>query len=353
MKVCFLLQLFVSAAALPNIVFFLADDLGQGSIGYNNPEILTPAIDALAADGVILNEHYTYQYCSPTRGAFLTGRYGWRTEGIRGNLLPLWKLESLHLGYTLLPRRLKEAGYSTHFFGKWHLGASDPKFTPTSRGFDTSLGFYDSHEHHFSKLSIGYGPIAATPCGADHPVHDLFRDGNPAIQDYSTPADVLYATEATSVINKHAQTYGSTGTPLFLYIAPNTPHSPTEAEQRFEDLYPGITDPLQKTFYAMLSAHDEGVKNVVDALKSNGLWDNTLFVWAADNGSPVLSLGGTNTDAGGSNGLFRGTKSSNWEGGVRNPAVVSGGYLPASQRGKRLDGISHITDWYATFLKKL
>jgi arylsulfatase A-like enzyme len=195
------------------------------------------------------------------------------------------------LGFTLLPTRLKEAGYATHFFGKWHLGASDPRFIPTARGFDTSLGFFNAKEHHFTKL------IDKTPCGDTNQIHDLFRDGNPAVLEYSIPADVLYSTEAVSIINKHVLAYGTTSTPLFLYIAPNTPHNPTEAEQRFLDLYPNITDPLQQKFYAMLSAHDEGVKNVVEALQTTGLWENTLFVWASDNGSPVAFVAGASAEA--------------------------------------------------------
>lgn len=100
-------------------------------------------------------------------------------------------------------------------------------------------------------------------------------------------------------------------------------------------------DTKRAIFSGMVSFVDDIVKNVSEALISSGLWNNTLFVWSNDNGSPVT--------VGGSNHPLRGGKSSNWEGGVRVPAFVTGGILPEHQRGKVHDGIMHITDWLSTF----
>ena len=349
--------------ALPNFVFILSDDQGLYSVGFKNPEILTPAIDQLAVTGAILDEFYTYKFCSPTRfeipldlsnaflyslklcrAAFLTGRYPWKAEGIRTNLEPLQNtIEGTNLGFTFLPQRLKEKGYATHHIGKWHQGFADYRYTPTARGFDTTYGFFGGQEDHFTQVSPRFDA-----CGPNITIIDNWKNGNPYPKGIGEPNDEKFAAEAVKIINNHISTYGIGGqVPLFLYLAFNTPHSPIQALQKQLNKYPSIKYPLQKTFYAMVSSLDDAVYNVTTALKQSGLWDNTLLVFQADNGSPIAPTGG---GVCGSNYPFKGAKSSNWEGGVRVPALVNGGLLPDSQRGQVLKGIGHITDWYATFL---
>jgi arylsulfatase B len=118
---------------------------------------------------------------------------------------------------------------------------------------------------------------------------------------------------------------------------------PIESLPQYEALYPNITFPLEKTFYGMVSTVDSTVANVTAALKAAGMWDNSVVFWSTDNGSPIQVAG--------SNGQFRGGKGTNWEGGVRCPAVVSGGLVPQSRWGARATGgHMHIVDVYATFL---
>lgn len=332
--------------SLPNIVFILSDDQGQYDIGYNNAEIKSPTIDELASTGILFEELYTYAYCSPTRAALLTGRYPWKAEGIRSNLeLISTTTEGTNLGFTFLPQRLKEKGYATHHIGKWNLGFHDYRYTPTARGFDTTLGFLGGEESHFTQETTLLG--SGTCSGFTDTIHDSWN-GNPASHLTGASNDKRFTQEAVDIINNHASTYGTLGSvPLFIYLAYNSPHSPIEAEQEYLDRYPDISYTLQRTYYAMISSLDDGVKNVTTALKSSGLWDNTILVWQSDNGAAIATqLGGVC----GSNYPFRGAKISNWEGGIRMPALVNGGYLPDSQRGKRLTGIAHIADWYATFL---
>lgn len=125
----------------PNVVFILADDMGYGDIrAFGNDLVETPNLDRLAAEGICLTQHYSGSpVCAPARAALLTGRYPHRTGAIdtfegRG-------LDRLGLREITLGAHFKQAGYATGLFGKWHLGALDPRYHPNSRGFDEFAGF--------------------------------------------------------------------------------------------------------------------------------------------------------------------------------------------------------------------
>jgi arylsulfatase B len=125
-------------AALPNLIFVLTDDMGWNTPGYINPLVKTPHIDALAAEGV-RSSMYSYKFCSPSRGSFLTGRFPWRLssticDGAVCNYLPSHIPMGIHTGYSMLPKRLAEANYISHHVGKWHEGLYAPAFTPLYRG---------------------------------------------------------------------------------------------------------------------------------------------------------------------------------------------------------------------------
>ena len=142
--------------------------------------------------------------------------------------------------------------------------------------------------------------------------------------------------EAVRVVHQHAPNGKYAGTPLFMYLALHDTHAPLEAPWKYvspyADRFP--KDSRRSTFYGMISFVDAAIKNLTDALKASDMWQNTLFIWTNDNGSPVF--------VGGSNHPLRGGKGSNWEGGVRVPTFVTGGLLPSKQRGKSLNGIMHI-----------
>lgn len=108
---------------------------------YNNPDIVSPHINALAAGGVKLTSHYVYRYCSPTRAAFLVGRSTYKLLNIRENLLPAQIPQATDPRFTMLPKRLHEVGYYSYQVGKWHQGSAYRAWTPVGRGFDQSYGF--------------------------------------------------------------------------------------------------------------------------------------------------------------------------------------------------------------------
>jgi len=156
--------------------------------------------------------------------------------------------------------------------------------------------------------------------------------------DNGTYTGDLFAREAVNTIREH-----DPASPMFLYLALHNTHAPLEAPWRFVEQYAHFNDSKREIFSGMLSFVDETVKNVTDALKAKGMWNDTLVIWTNDNGSPIF--------VGGSNHPLRGGKGTNWEGGVRVPTFVTGGYLPESQRGRSHDGLIHISDWHSTIVK--
>eukprot|EP01084_Bolivina_argentea_P210276 357969_1 len=320
--------------ALPNIVFMLTDDLGWNS-AWNNEETITPTLDEMSSKGLILQSFYTYKFCSPTRGSFLTGRYPFKLCATRNNLIPFSVPEGINLNYDMLPKRLSKAGYRNYHIGKWHQGLYTPHYTPVGRGFDYSYGFLSGGEDHFEQTIW----ISCNTTQYIGPVVDMYNCTIPAIGHNGTYNGYTFTNEAIRMIETHKQYHSDK--PMFLYFALHNTHSPFEAPEYYVNMY-HFNETRRNIFDAMVTIVDESVKNVTNALKANDLWNNTLFVWATDNGAPV--------QAGGSNAPFRGSKGNNFEGGVHVPAIISGGLLPNSMRGKQLDGIVHILDLFATFL---
>lgn len=337
------LTMLTALAAPPNLVFILTDDAGYGS--FFNGAVITPSLDDLAQNGVSA-DMYSYRFCSPTRAAFLTGRYPWRvtsticTNAVC-NYLPATVPMGVHTGYSMLPKRLQEKNYTAYHVGKWHEGLYAPQFTPLYRGFNRSNGFLSGGEDHYTLAGdLGTGRGCNVSLGM---VRDAFIDNKTAPQAVGQYTGTRFMNAAVDFIKAH-----DASAPLFMYLALHNTHAPIEAEPADVALY-NKTFPwkLQHTYYAMTTAVDRTVGAVVAALKDKGLWDNSLLVWTTDNGAPVQVAG--------SNGDLRGGKGSNWEGGVRERAIFSGGLIPPARRGAtlpRAKGAFHVADVHATFLAR-
>lgn len=192
----------------PHIVFVLIDDWGYNDYGSRSTYLswTTPTMDNLASEGIVLENYYTYQSCSPTRAAFLTGRFALRT-GVNsvGPELPL--------NETTLAQELHSAGYRTYMVGKWHVGKSTSQHLPTNRGFDYFYGFLDGDEDYYTKMTNSSGIDTPT---LDLQVNDQLVTSEEE-KDSSLHSAYLFENKAEAVIASHAADYPST--PMFLYYA--------------------------------------------------------------------------------------------------------------------------------------
>ena len=306
----------------PNLVFISADDLGFGDLsGYGRADYRTPQLDRLAAQGTRFTQAYAIApLCTPTRVGFMTGRHPARHPV--GLYEPITdSAEHRRIGLApvppTLPMLLKQAGYTTALFGKWHLGVA-PEFRPTRHGFD----------EFFGPLSGAVDYVAhSDPTGA----HDLFRNDR-AVQADGYLTDLL-ADEAVRFIAARRE-------PFFLSHQGTAPHSPW---QRRGDppVGPG-TGPYDSgppdRFPDMVRALDEAVGRIVAAVDAAGLAERTLIVFTSDNGGVKhSSMGG-----------LAGRKAQLWEGGIRVPAFVRcPGLVPA---GVTTTQVASTLDWSATLL---
>ncbi|ROT67034.1 hypothetical protein C7M84_014903 [Penaeus vannamei] len=310
-----------AADSAPNIVFILADDLGWNDVSWHNDQVVSPNMQQLVDTGVQLEQSYVQPLCTPSRSAFLTGLYPFRL-GRQGRPLGSHTPTGLAVHHTLLPERLSRLGYSTHMIGKWHLGFCDWAYTPLERGFDTFYGYYGGFEFHFSHtVSNGYD----------------FRDQRePDFTANGTYATHLFGDRAVRIIEEHQ----GSDQPFFLYLALQNVHKPLEVPDEYLAHYPEDLDEDRRLLLGMVTALDEAVGRVVQALKDTGLYDNTVIVFSSDNGGVGMN--------GESNRPLRGNKSSVWEGGTRAVGFV---HSPLLQETPRVhSGLLHITDWYNTLL---
>ncbi|XP_046547542.1 LOW QUALITY PROTEIN: arylsulfatase B-like [Haliotis rubra] len=317
----FLSLLSLSSAQRPNIVFIVADDLGWNDVGFRNPDMKTPNIDKLATEGIIFENAYVQNLCSPSRTAFMSGMYPFHA-GMQHEVLLPRQAVCVPLNYTFLPQELKKLGYATHMIGKWHLGFCKWECTPTYRGFDTYFGYYNAAEDYYNH-STGWEP------SLDY--HDnLFHARN-----YSGVYSAFtFAQRAVDIIHQH-----NASQPLFMYLPYQNVHAPIEVPKMYEDMYPNVVNTGRRIYSGMVSVLDEAVGNVTQALKDRGLFENTLILFTADNGGPLKYA---------NNWPLRGGKHTVWEGGTKGASFMYGAGLQKTKT--TYDGMIHAVDWKSTLV---
>jgi len=321
------------AAERPNVIIILADDLGRGDYSaFGTPDVLTPAIDRLAREGMTFRNFYANScVCSPTRAALLTGRYPDRV-GVPGVIRHTadnsWGWLAPHA--VLLPQRLKPAGYHSAIIGKWHLGLQSPN-TPTERGFDHFHGFLgDMMDDYWTHLRGG---------------QNFMRRNQDVIEPQGHATDLFTEWACEYLTERTAQPDQSGGvTPFLLYLAYNAPHDPIQPPAEWVDKVrqrvPGISD-KRAALVALIEHMDAGIGRVLDTLHQLRLAENTLVIFTSDNGG-VLGHGAVN-------GPWRSEKQHMYEGGLRVPAVARWpGHIAA---GSQTERVVMTMDIFATVLE--
>ncbi len=289
------------AVEKPNIIFILADDQGYGDLScYGSTVISTPNIDLLASQGMKFESFYVHNRCSPTRAALMTGCHAQRVD--MGKVIYRSDKAGLNKKEITVAELLNQAGYSTGLIGKWHLGEW-PQFNPIHHGFDYFYGFMDD-EGKGRAIFENLKKVADV---------DIKNDR------YATKKIVPASIE---FIRKNKEK------PFFMYYASNIPHSKWNPNQEFE----GTSK--QGPYGDCVQQLDWAVGEILNELDALGLTENTLVIYASDNGPQLNRIGY------GSAGALRDGKWSDFEGGIRVPCIMRWpNKIPAASINNEITGI--------------
>lgn len=305
----------------PNVVIIFTDDQGTLDVNcYGSADLYTPNMDRLAAEGVRFTQAYAHTVCCPSRAALLTGRHPQRggvSQWTQGNMKGPAGV-NMALSEVTLAETLRDNGYRTALFGKWHLGAA-ATHGPTRQGFETFFGhrggFIDNYNHHFLH---GRG------------FHDLYEGTTEVFRKGEYFPDLI-TDRAVDYIDQHQDE------PFFLYFALNTPHYPEQADGKFDERYKDLPMP-RRSYAKMVSTTDDRIGRVLDKLDELNLTDDTVIVFMSDNGHSAEDNKGIRFDdhtsglpkgtyylahgGGGNTGKWRGHKNTFYEGGLRVPMMM-------------------------------
>lgn len=321
---------------LPNIVYIVSDDQGYADLPATNKELIAPNLDRLCREGVRLTNFYVaWPACTPSRGAALTGRYPQRNgvyDMIRNEApdyghkytpaeyaVTFERIGGMDEREILLPKLLKQAGYTSGIFGKWDLGMQR-RYLPLARGWDEFYGLVNTGIDYYTHERYG--------------VPSMFRNNSPTEADKGTYCTDLFRREAVRFIKAHRER------PFFLYLPFNAPHGASsldpkvrgaaQAPEKYKRMYPHLkggyatrvrngkevtaptAEKVKLEYLASITCMDDAIGEVLDLLDEFKLADNTIVIFTSDNGG----------SGGASNVPLKGKKSSVWEGGLRVCSTV-------------------------------
>ncbi len=331
----------------PNIIIILVDDLGKNDISlYDSTGVETPHINRLAHEGIVFTQAYsTSAVCNPSRAGLITGRYQQRFGGERQimrryannkfeyfvfrhfiNTRPMYlmdpwysptemeiKKQGLPVSEISLFEVMHHAGYKTACIGKWHLGYNEP-FLPKNRCIDYFFGFYEAFSLYAPTENKDMVNVRH-PTFQNRHIWRQQSEGPSAILRNGAEVEVKeyltfrFAEEACQFIRQNENH------PFLLYVPFNAPHTPFQAPRSYYEKFAHIEDKNKRVYYAMISALDDAIGQIMHQVKSSGIEENTLIFFTSDNG------GATYTGAT-SNGELNGGKITHYDGGLNVPFIM-------------------------------
>ncbi|MDF1738063.1 MAG: sulfatase-like hydrolase/transferase [Verrucomicrobiales bacterium] len=323
--------------ASPNIIFIVADDMGYADISsFGAPDLKTPNIDALAAEGVRFTNIYAMgPECTPSRTSFLTGRYPQRVGGMEcaigtGNVgryddaIRLAEKNDLGLpaDYAVLAPTLKKAGYHNGVFGKWHLGYED-KFSPLDQGFDEFTGFLGGNVEYFRHTELSE--------------LEVYLKGRKPVKREGYLTDLI-TEDALTFLDQRA---GIPDVPFFLYLPHAAPHFPFQGPDDDLGRLPTEEEWMEgkrENYIEMMKRLDWSVGEIVKALEIHGMTENTIVVFTSDHGAMKPGL----------NDPWRDFKGTLFDGGIRVPLIAR--WPGKLAGGKTSEQVGTLMDVTSSFL---
>ncbi len=290
---------------LPNIIIIFTDDQGYGDVGcYGAEGFVTPNIDSMAKEGILFTDFYVSQaVCSASRASLMTGSYAERV-GVQGALSP-WNVTGLDPDRETIAKLLKRYGYTNAIFGKWHLGHKE-KYLPLQNGFDEYAGLICSND--MWPVDYDGNPLIGEK-RSYYPPMAFWRGNEPSEKIESLKDQGKLTTKITELAVDFISR--NKNNPFFLYVPHPMPHQPIAVSEKFE----GKSE--LGLYGDVIMEIDWSVGQILEALKINEIDENTLVIYASDNG-PWLNYG----EWGGSAGPLREGKGTMWEGGARVPCIM-------------------------------
>eukprot|EP00439_Symbiodinium_sp_Y106_P028487 s185_g3.t1 len=372
-----------ASQAKPHVLFILADDYGWGNMGVHRRdaastpeeqqgkvEVHTPNMDALIDEGILLERHYTYKICSPTRSSIQSGRLAVHVNPVNSAVTsrnyndPVSGYAGIPRNMTGIAEKMRDGGYRTHIVGKWDAGMATPEHSPKGRGYETWYGYYQHANDYWHKSTVFLATGEIDAClnrmrdlsmhneTYSGPVRDAIslsaacqedEESDPGYEEY------LFKQRVLNIIQNHDTSKPEN--PLFLFYSFHLLHTPLQVPKAWLEKLDALVsaaggkpiDSENRRLYAAMTLYmDAAIGEAVDALKQKKMYDNTLIIFTSDNGGPIYEPGAA------SNHPLLGGKYTDWEGGVRTNAWVSGGFVPENRRGAKYNGIINVADWYGT-----
>lgn len=329
----------------PNVIVIVADDLGFGDVGYNgNSLIKTPILDQLSKEGVVLNRFYTASsICSPSRAALLTGRHSYRSGILAAHTA------GMRVGEVTIPEVLKENGYATGFFGKWHLGWVDPT-TTDSRGYFSPPWFHGFDTAFATKSAVPTWNCNQVPFDIwDHKKGDKWNEVSPYVMNGVPVTENIEGDDSRVIMDRvipFIEDQVKADKPFCSFVWFHTPHEPVVAGPKYLEMYESLPNEEQRHYYGAITAMDEQIGRLRNTLKALKIDSETVILFTSDNGAAEVPA----KKGIASNGLFRGHKHTHYEGGVRVPSIIA---WPEHIKPAETGYLSGLVDYFPTIMDLL